>query len=117
MAVMTSTTTAAKVTAGVRLALRKASGQAGVLHPHLAPHTVVFLIVGAAVVLYLAAYRISLWLHPYRLCRRCGGSGKLGGGLLSWGWSYCGRCGSRGLVPRLGTVVLETCGAGRRARW
>jgi len=55
------------------------------------------------------AYRVSLALHPFRMCRRCGGSGIVAG---FWPWSkgFCGRCGGRGLVPRLGTAVAGTRG-------
>jgi len=56
-----------------------------------------------------AVYRVSLWLHPFRMCRRCGGSG-ITAGFLPWSRSVCGRCGGRGLVPRLGTKALDMRG-------
>ena len=85
------------------LAVREAPGQAAGLHLHLAAHATVIL-VGAAV-LYFVAYLISLWIHPFRKCRRCEGSGKVRDAIFTWGWSRCGRC-SDGLVPRLGTLLF-----------
>jgi hypothetical protein len=55
------------------------------------------------------AYRLSLALHPFRMCRRCGGSGIVPG-FLPWSRGFCGQCGGRGLVPRLGTAVAGTRG-------
>lgn len=61
---------------------------------------------------FSALYRASLWLHPMRSCRRCGGSGRTAGW---WPGSagFCGRC-DNGLVPRLGTRVLDLAGKGAR---
>jgi hypothetical protein len=50
------------------------------------------------------AYRVSLALHPFRMCRRCGGSGIVSG-FLPWSKGFCGHCDGRGLVPRLGTTL------------
>lgn len=55
---------------------------------------------------FLVVYRFSLFLFPMRMCRRCGGSGHVSG-FLGFGAAFCGRCGGRGLVPRLGTYVLD----------
>ena len=49
-------------------------------------------------------YRVSLWLHPFTLCRRCGGSG-ITAGFLPWSRAFCRKCDGRGLVPRLGTMT------------
>lgn len=89
-------------------ALRKAPEQAGM---HLTPHAL--LILGVVVAASLAAYRISLWLHPHAQCRRCGGTGKVGGVLFSWSRAWCGKCGGSGMVPRLGTLMT---GWGNRAQ-
>ena len=67
---------------------------------------------GAAVLLaagcYLV-YRVSLWLHPFRMCRRCGGSGIVTG-FLPWSRAFCYKCNGRGLVPRLGTKATDLRG-------
>jgi hypothetical protein len=34
-------------------------------------------VIGFAAACWLA-YRVSLWLHPFTLCRRCAGSGRVG---------------------------------------
>jgi hypothetical protein len=92
----------AKTAPGLSLALHHAAGHAPAVH---APGGAVLLLA----VIVLAAggwllYRVSLWLHPFRMCRRCGGSGIVSG-FLPWSKSFCGHCGGRGLVPRLGTTV------------
>ena len=51
-------------------------------------------------------YRVSLWLHPFTLCRRCGGSG-ITAGFLPWSRTFCRKCDGRGLVPRLGTMAID----------
>ena len=56
------------------------------------------------------AYRVSLWLHPFTMCRRCGGTG-VTAGFLPWSRAFCRRCGGCGLVPRFGVKV-----AGLRGR-
>jgi hypothetical protein len=81
-------------------ALSYAAGHAP-LRAHLAPDLILGAVVAA--VLFLFAYRISLWRNPFVTCRRCGGTGKTGGLVFAWSRSFCGRCGGHGLVPRLGT--------------
>jgi hypothetical protein len=113
MAVTTDTITA-KGIAGMYLALRKAPGQAAAPHLHLSPHAIgVLVVVGfvAAVVLYVA-YRISLLLHPFTTCRRCAGTGSVGGALFPWARGVCLPCGGKGLAPRIGTRV-----SGGRRSW
>ena len=60
---------------------------------------------------WFAVYRVSLWLHPFTMCRRCGGSG-ITRGFLPWSRAFCRKCDGRGLVPRLGTMT-----AGLRGRY
>jgi hypothetical protein len=67
------------------------------------------LIVIGLLVLWCVVYRVSLWLHPFTMCRRCGGTGKVSG-FLSWTRAFCGKCDGRGLVPRLGTHLLDLKG-------
>ena len=55
---------------------------------------------------WFGVYRVSLWLHPFTLCRRCGGSG-ITAGFVPWSRAFCRKCGGRGLVPRLGTMALD----------
>lgn len=84
------------------LALQHGAGHAAAAH---APGGAVLLL--ALFVLAAGgwlAYRVSLALHPFRMCRRCGGSGIVSG-FLPWSKGFCGHCGGRGLVPRLGTTV------------
>jgi hypothetical protein len=50
----------------------------------------------------LVGWWLSVKLFPYRRCPRCKGTGNLGGGILG-GVRPCGRCGSTGLLPRLGS--------------
>jgi len=54
-------------------------------------------------------YRVSLWLHPFTTCRRCGGSG-ITAGFLPWTRAFCRKCDGRGLVPRLGTMTADLRG-------
>jgi hypothetical protein len=74
------------------------------------------LVLAGVVVVIAIAYRVSLFLKPFTRCRRCGGSGKARGFL--GGVGYCGHC-RDGLVPRLGTVVLQSRRRARdaRGRW
>ena len=65
-------------------------------------------VIGLAAACWLA-YRISLWLHPFTLCRRCAGSG-ITAGFLPWSRTFCRRCDGRGLVPRLGTIAGDVWG-------
>ncbi len=91
-------------------ALRHAVGHPAAHVPGGAPLLLALVVLAAGGWL---AYRVSLALHPFRMCLRCGGSGIVPG---FWPWSrgFCGHCGGRGLVPRLGTAVAGT--RGRYAR-
>lgn len=84
-------------------------------HLHLSAHTIdvlVGVLVGVAVVC-LAAYRISLWIHPNRPCRPCGGTGKARGVIFTWARSRCRKCDGDGMVPRLGTLLIGGAGRGQ----
>ena len=72
--------------------------------PHLTAAVTLWLTVAGLAVLCCLVYRISLWLHPFTMCRRCGGSGHVTG-FLPWSRAFCYRCGGRGLVPRVGTHI------------
>jgi hypothetical protein len=90
------------------LALARATSRPG-LGAHVPSKTTLLLIViGVAAVCYFV-YRVSLWLHPFVMCRRCGGSGKIIG-FLSWSRAFCYKCNGTGLVPRLGTRVTDLRG-------
>jgi len=93
----------ATVTPEHRLALASAASRHA-LAAHVPGPVVIWLAAfGFAVACWLA-YRVSLWLHPFTLCRRCGGSG-ITAGFLPWSRTFCRRCDGRGLVPRLGTIA------------
>jgi hypothetical protein len=64
----------AKVAPEHCLALARAASQHASA-AHTAGHAVPWLAVIGLAATCLAAYRISLWLHPFTLCRRCGGTG------------------------------------------
>ena len=97
----------AKTAPEVSLALAHAAGQAAAAH---APGGAALLLAALAAVGLV--YRVSLWLHPFRLCRRCGGSGVVSG-FFPGSRAHCGWC-DRGLVPRLGTRLLGLRGRGPR---
>ncbi len=42
---------------------------------HAPGHAALWLAVTGLAAACFAVYRVSLWLHPFTLCRRCGGSG------------------------------------------
>ena len=70
------------------------------------------------VVLLAIAYLISLWLHPHTMCRRCGGTGKVGGGLMfAYARGFCHKCGATGLVPRFGTLLFDRRGNQPQRPW
>jgi hypothetical protein len=98
--------------ADMYLALRKTPGQVTGPHFHLTAEAV--LILAGLVLLFLAVYRISLFLFPHAMCRRCGGSGKVKG-WYPGSAAFCRKCNGSGVVPRLGTLVTDGAG-GRRAR-
>jgi hypothetical protein len=60
------------------------------------------LLVGAA----LAAYVLSLALHPNAKCGRCNGAGRHSGSLFKYATRPCGSCKGRGTHPRLGRKLL-----------
>ncbi len=100
----------AKVAPQHRLALaHAASRHAAAVHaPGHATHWLAVIALAAACI---AVYRVSLWLHPFTTCRRCGGSG-ITARFLPWTRAFCRKCDGRGLVPRLGTMT-----AGLRGRY
>jgi len=76
---------------------------------HTPGHAALWLAVTGLVAAWFAVYRVSLWLHPFTLCRRCGGSG-ITAGFLPWTRAFCRKCDGRGLVPRLGTMTAGLWG-------
>ena len=64
----------AKVAPEHCLALARAASQHASA-AHALGHVVLWLAVIGLAAACFAAYRVSLWLHPFTLCRRCGGSG------------------------------------------
>ncbi|KWX02761.1 hypothetical protein TH66_13530 [Carbonactinospora thermoautotrophica] len=50
---------------------------------------------------YAVSYAISIRLHPYRPCRRCGESGKHRGAIFTRSFRDCRRCGGTGRELRL----------------
>ena len=73
---------------------------------HAPGHVVLWLAVAGLAAAGFAVYRVSLWLHPFTLCRRCAGSG-ITRGFLPWSRTFCRKCDGRGLVPRLGTMAVD----------
>ena len=61
----------------------------------------------------LAAYLISLYLHPHRNCRACNGTGAHRGAVFAWGHRRCQACGGQGRHRRWGTMVVSP---GRQVR-
>ena len=107
---------ATKGATGLSLALARTASRvhAG---PHVPGKVTLALIVIGLLVLWYVVYRVSLWIRPFRMCRRCGGSGKVFGffGFLGSTGAFCGKCNGRGLVPRLGTHLLDLKGQRVRA--
>lgn len=66
---------------------------------------------GCAVI--LAAYLISLLLHPHRNCRACNGTGAHRGTVFARGNRQCYSCGGQGRHRRWGTIVVSP---GRQVR-
>lgn len=60
----------------------------------------------AALAVIIAAYLISLRLHPRRPCRACEGSGKTRDRIWRKATGTCPACGGKGLKPRLGVRIL-----------
>ena len=76
---------------------------------HALARPALWLAVAGLAAAWFAVYRVSLWLHPFTMCRRCGGSG-ITRGFLPWSRAFCRKCGGRGLVPRLGTMTADVWG-------
>lgn len=90
------------------LALASAASRHAPAAHALGPAALWLAVTGLAVACFLA-YRVSLWLHPFTLCRRCGGSG-ISAGFFPWSRTFCRKCHGRGLVPRLGTMTAGLWG-------
>ena len=100
------------VTAKVATEHHLALAQAASRHAsaaHALGRPVLWLAVIGLAAAWFAVYRVSLWLHPFTLCRRCGGSG-ITAGFLPWSRGFCRKCDGRGLVPRLGTMTAGLWG-------
>lgn len=67
------------------------------------------------VVIGAAAYLASLWVHPWRPCRACGGGGKARDRIWSEAHGTCPSCGGKGRHPRLAIRILQP-GRYRRLR-
>ena len=102
----------AKVAPDLSLALARAAGQAAPAVHAPGPVAAGLVLAGLAVAGWLV-YRVSLWLHPFAMCRRCGGTG-ITSGFLPWTRAFCYKCHGRGLVPRFGTKAADAWG--RRPR-
>jgi hypothetical protein len=93
---------------GLSLAVAQAAGR-----PAAGPHPAASAGFWAAMIglaaLSWGIYRVSLWLHPFAMCRRCGGTGHITG-FLPWSRAFCYKCHGRGLVPRFGTKVGDLRG-------
>ena len=98
----------AKDATGLSSALARAAGQPG-FGAHAVGHPAFWVAVIALAALSWLVYRVSLWLHPFASCRRCGGSGQIRG-FLPWSRAFCYKCNGRGLVPRFGTKVGDLRG-------
>jgi hypothetical protein len=67
--------------------------------------------VAGAIVFYV----VSLQLHPRRVCRGCGGTGRHRGAMFWWGDRACTTCGGAPRHRRWGTQALY--GAPGRRTW
>lgn len=70
------------------------------------------LIFGVGAVVF---YVVSLQLHPRRVCRACGGTGRHRGAMFWWGDRACTRCGGAPRHRRWGVQTLY--GAQGRRTW
>jgi hypothetical protein len=61
----------------------------------------VYLAIGGLAIL-VAGYRISLWIHPFRRCWRCTGTGKHRGLIMIGTFRLCRVCGGNGRRRRFG---------------
>jgi hypothetical protein len=55
----------------------------------------------------LAAYLISLLLHPWRVCGSCKGQGRHKGALFTYATRSCTSCGGNGRRARLGVMMFH----------
>jgi hypothetical protein len=90
------------------LALARAASQHASAAHGISQVTLWLAVTGLAAASVLA-YRVSLWLHPFTLCRRCGGTG-VTAGFFPWSRAFCRKCDGHGLVPRLGTIAVGLWG-------
>ena len=67
-----------------------------------------YLAIGVLAIVAVAGYRVSLWLHPLRRCRRCRGTGKHRGAIFVRAYRLCRVCGGNGRRPRLGSRPTST---------
>jgi DnaJ-class molecular chaperone len=65
------------------------------------------------VVIAVAAYVLSLFLHPYAKCDRCGGLGRHSGALFTYANRPCHKCSGLGQKQRFGAALI---GRGKRRR-
>jgi hypothetical protein len=101
-----------KVAPELSLALAQAAGRAAPA-AHVPGRVAAGLVLAGLAAAGWLVYRVSLWLHPFAMCRRCGGTGIITG-FLPWSRAFCCKCNGRGLVPRLGTKAADVLG--RRPR-
>ena len=64
------------------------------------------LVLAAIVLAAAAAGLISLWLHPWRPCRACGGSGKTRDRIRRSAHGTCPSCGGRGRRPSFAIRIV-----------
>ncbi len=57
-------------------------------------------------VLFALGYMVSLYIHPYRKCSSCGGSGKHSGTMFTHSFRTCRTCNGSSRQPRLGARVF-----------
>lgn len=69
---------------------------------NLALDVCLFVIGGAS------AYLISLHLHPFRVCRTCGGTGRQAGAMFPWSHRQCLRCGGQTRHRRWGVQLFHS---------
>jgi len=58
-----------------------------------------------SIVVFGGGYYVSLLLHPNRNCPTCNGGGKHRGAIFTYSHRQCRRCGGKGRLPRLGTLI------------
>jgi hypothetical protein len=63
----------------------------------------IFIIIGLVAA---AGYLISLRIHPLTKCRVCKMTGRHFGGLYSYGYRRCRKCGGTGRADRLGAKIF-----------